>query len=58
MLVRGRPSDTFPPDGRGLAAVGRYLGYEAGHVGDMLDDYRRVTRRARGVMEERFYGAG
>ncbi|MEV8564368.1 bifunctional [glutamine synthetase] adenylyltransferase/[glutamine synthetase]-adenylyl-L-tyrosine phosphorylase [Streptomyces sp. NPDC051322] len=58
MLVRGRPSDTFPPDGRELAAVGRYLGYEAGHLGDMLDDYRRVTRRARGVMEERFYGAG
>ncbi|MGA4842390.1 bifunctional [glutamine synthetase] adenylyltransferase/[glutamine synthetase]-adenylyl-L-tyrosine phosphorylase [Streptomyces sp. G45] len=57
MLVRGRAGDTFPSDGRELAAVGRYLGYEAGHVGDMLDDYRRVTRRARGVVEQRFYGA-
>ncbi|ARF72206.1 bifunctional glutamine-synthetase adenylyltransferase/deadenyltransferase [Kitasatospora albolonga] len=58
MLVRGRSSDTFPSDPRELAAVGRYLGYEPGHVGDMLDDYRRITRRARAVVEERFYGAG
>ncbi|MGW1140593.1 bifunctional [glutamine synthetase] adenylyltransferase/[glutamine synthetase]-adenylyl-L-tyrosine phosphorylase [Streptomyces zhihengii] len=56
MLVRGRAGDTFPSDGRELAAVGRYLGYGPGHVGDMLDDYRRVTRRARGVVEELFYG--
>ncbi len=27
MLVRGRQGDTFPNDGRELAAVGRYLGY-------------------------------
>ncbi|GAA3370811.1 bifunctional [glutamine synthetase] adenylyltransferase/[glutamine synthetase]-adenylyl-L-tyrosine phosphorylase [Streptomyces sannanensis] len=57
MLVRGRPGDTFPSETRELAAVGRYLGYEAGHVGDMLDDYRRTTRRARAVVEELFYGA-
>ncbi|MFE9395063.1 bifunctional [glutamine synthetase] adenylyltransferase/[glutamine synthetase]-adenylyl-L-tyrosine phosphorylase [Streptomyces flavidovirens] len=57
MLVRGRAGDTFPSDGRELGAVARYLGYEAGHVGDMLDDYRRTTRRARAVVEERFYGA-
>ncbi|MFF1375592.1 bifunctional [glutamine synthetase] adenylyltransferase/[glutamine synthetase]-adenylyl-L-tyrosine phosphorylase [Streptomyces sp. NPDC058308] len=57
MLVRGRAGDTFPSDGRELAAVARYLGYDTGHVGDMLDDYRRITRRARAVVEERFYGA-
>ncbi|WP_329592837.1 bifunctional [glutamine synthetase] adenylyltransferase/[glutamine synthetase]-adenylyl-L-tyrosine phosphorylase [Streptomyces sp. NBC_01362] len=57
MLVRGRPGDTFPSGPRELTAVGRYLGCEPGHVGDMLDDYRRITRRARAVMEERFYGA-
>ncbi|MER7806330.1 bifunctional [glutamine synthetase] adenylyltransferase/[glutamine synthetase]-adenylyl-L-tyrosine phosphorylase [Streptomyces sp900116325] len=57
MLVRGRPGDTFPSGPRELTAVGRYLGYEPGHVGDMLDDYRRITRRARAVVEERFYGA-
>lgn len=57
MLVRGRAGDTFPSEARELAAVGRYLGYEAGHVGDMLDDYRRTARRARSVVEELFYGA-
>ncbi|MEU4082054.1 bifunctional glutamine-synthetase adenylyltransferase/deadenyltransferase [Streptomyces venezuelae] len=57
MLVRGRPGDTFPSDPRELAAVGRYLGYEAGHVGEMVEDYRRITRRARGVVDELFYGA-
>ncbi|GAA2443995.1 bifunctional [glutamine synthetase] adenylyltransferase/[glutamine synthetase]-adenylyl-L-tyrosine phosphorylase [Streptomyces glaucus] len=57
MLVRGRAGDTFPPDGRELAAVGRYLGYGPGHAGDMLDAYRRTTRRARAVVEELFYGA-
>ncbi|MEU6316122.1 bifunctional [glutamine synthetase] adenylyltransferase/[glutamine synthetase]-adenylyl-L-tyrosine phosphorylase [Streptomyces sp. NPDC047009] len=56
MLVRGRAGDTFPSQSRELAAVGRYLGYGPGHVGDMLDDYRRTTRRARTVVEELFYG--
>ncbi|MGP3988679.1 bifunctional [glutamine synthetase] adenylyltransferase/[glutamine synthetase]-adenylyl-L-tyrosine phosphorylase [Streptomyces sp. 3N207] len=57
MLVRGRPGDTFPSESRELAAVGRYLGYEPGHVGEMLDDYRRVTRRARAVVDRVFYAA-
>ncbi|MEV1084206.1 bifunctional [glutamine synthetase] adenylyltransferase/[glutamine synthetase]-adenylyl-L-tyrosine phosphorylase [Streptomyces sp. NPDC050211] len=57
MLVRGRAGDTFPSHGRELAAVGRYLGYGPGRVGDMLDAYRRTGRRARGVVEELFYGA-
>ncbi|UGY91058.1 bifunctional [glutamine synthetase] adenylyltransferase/[glutamine synthetase]-adenylyl-L-tyrosine phosphorylase [Streptomyces gobiensis] len=55
MLVRGRPGDTFPSEPRELAAVGRYLGYEPGHVGELLEDYRRTTRRARGVVERLFY---
>ncbi|MET7932051.1 bifunctional [glutamine synthetase] adenylyltransferase/[glutamine synthetase]-adenylyl-L-tyrosine phosphorylase [Streptomyces sp. NPDC005322] len=55
MLVRGRPGDTFPSDVRELAAVARYLGYPPGHVGEMLEDYRRTTRRARAVMERLFY---
>ncbi|MFI1091207.1 bifunctional [glutamine synthetase] adenylyltransferase/[glutamine synthetase]-adenylyl-L-tyrosine phosphorylase [Streptomyces sp. NPDC020917] len=55
MLVRGRPGDTFPSDGRELSAVGRYLGYPPGHAGDMLEDYRRHTRRARAVVERLFY---
>ncbi|MEU0215993.1 bifunctional [glutamine synthetase] adenylyltransferase/[glutamine synthetase]-adenylyl-L-tyrosine phosphorylase [Streptomyces sp. NPDC006265] len=56
MLVRGRAGDTFPTEPRDLAAVGRYLGYGPGHAGDMLDAYRRTARRARGVVEELFYG--
>ncbi|MFG2299869.1 bifunctional [glutamine synthetase] adenylyltransferase/[glutamine synthetase]-adenylyl-L-tyrosine phosphorylase [Actinacidiphila glaucinigra] len=56
MLVRARAGDTFPGDGRELAAVGRYLGYEPGHVGDMVEEYRRATRRARAVVERLFYG--
>ncbi|MFD6890493.1 bifunctional [glutamine synthetase] adenylyltransferase/[glutamine synthetase]-adenylyl-L-tyrosine phosphorylase [Streptomyces sp. NPDC059957] len=55
MLVRGRAGDTFPSETRELAAVGRYLGYAEGTVGDMLEDYRRITRRARGVVDELFY---
>ncbi|MFJ3923880.1 bifunctional [glutamine synthetase] adenylyltransferase/[glutamine synthetase]-adenylyl-L-tyrosine phosphorylase [Streptomyces sp. NPDC090022] len=57
MLVRGRAGDTFPSEARELAAVGRYLGYGPGRVGEMLDDYRRITRRARAVVDELFYGA-
>ncbi|MFF0783299.1 bifunctional [glutamine synthetase] adenylyltransferase/[glutamine synthetase]-adenylyl-L-tyrosine phosphorylase [Streptomyces sp. NPDC003720] len=58
MLVRGRAGDTFPTEPRELAAVGRYLGYGSGHVGDMLDAYRRTTRRARTVVEQQFYADG
>ncbi|GBQ03439.1 bifunctional [glutamine synthetase] adenylyltransferase/[glutamine synthetase]-adenylyl-L-tyrosine phosphorylase [Streptomyces spongiicola] len=57
MLVRGRAGDTFPSDAKELAAVGRYLGYGQGHVGEMVDGYRRATRRARAVVERLFYGA-
>jgi [glutamine synthetase] adenylyltransferase / [glutamine synthetase]-adenylyl-L-tyrosine phosphorylase len=56
MLVRGRPGDTFPPDARELAGVARHLGYEPGHVGELIDDYRRTTRRARLVVDRLFYG--
>ncbi|MFV2121926.1 bifunctional glutamine-synthetase adenylyltransferase/deadenyltransferase, partial [Streptomyces sp. Act-28] len=56
MLVRGRAGDTFPTDARELAAVARYLGYGPGHAGEMVDDYRRTTRRARAVVDELFYG--
>ncbi|MBB0228174.1 bifunctional [glutamine synthetase] adenylyltransferase/[glutamine synthetase]-adenylyl-L-tyrosine phosphorylase [Streptomyces calidiresistens] len=56
MLVRGRPGDTFPTESRELGAVARYLGYPPGHAGELLDDYRRTTRRARTVVEDLFYG--
>ncbi|MEV8325019.1 bifunctional [glutamine synthetase] adenylyltransferase/[glutamine synthetase]-adenylyl-L-tyrosine phosphorylase [Kitasatospora sp. NPDC056731] len=56
MLVRGRPGDSFPGEARELAGVARYLGYGAGHSGELVDDYRRTTRRARAVVERLFYG--
>ncbi|WP_416978709.1 bifunctional [glutamine synthetase] adenylyltransferase/[glutamine synthetase]-adenylyl-L-tyrosine phosphorylase [Streptomyces sp. T028] len=56
MLVRGRAGDTFPSESRELTAVGRYLGYGPGRVGELLDGYRRTARRARGVVDQLFYG--
>lgn len=56
MLVRGVASDQLPTDVRELAGVGYVLGYPLGDSGRILDDYRRITRRARAVMERLFYG--
>ncbi|MFC1413034.1 bifunctional [glutamine synthetase] adenylyltransferase/[glutamine synthetase]-adenylyl-L-tyrosine phosphorylase [Streptacidiphilus sp. N1-12] len=56
MLVRGRAGDSFPGDPQELAGVARYLGYPAGHAGEMVDDYRRGARDARTVVEALFYG--
>lgn len=54
MLARGVPSDSVPTSARDLAAIAYVLDYDAG--GDLLEDYRRSTRRARGVVERVFYG--
>ncbi len=56
MLVRGRGSDSFPSDNRELAAVAELLGYGSGESSHLLADYRRVTRRARGVVDRVFWG--
>ena len=57
MLVKGKPGDQLPRSGRELAAVASAMGYPAGgDPGVFLDDYRRVTRRARAVVERVFYG--
>jgi glutamate-ammonia-ligase adenylyltransferase len=56
MLVRGRPSDLVPTDVRELRAVAYVLGYPLAESGRMIDDYRRITRRARLVFERLFYG--
>jgi glutamate-ammonia-ligase adenylyltransferase len=55
MLVRGRPGDALPVAPRESAAVSRVLGYRPGESGKLLDDQRRVARRARKVMERIFY---
>jgi glutamate-ammonia-ligase adenylyltransferase len=56
MLVGGRPSDMVPTEVRELGAVARLLGYNPRESGELLEDYRRTTRRARAVAERLFYG--
>ena len=55
MLVRGTSTDLVPTDARDLAAVAHVLGYRPGESGALLEDYRRITRRARAVVERVFY---
>jgi glutamate-ammonia-ligase adenylyltransferase len=55
MLVRGRPADSPPTGGREQSSIARVLGYPADETGRLLDDYRRITRRARTVVERVFY---
>jgi glutamate-ammonia-ligase adenylyltransferase len=55
-LVRDRADDQLPTQGLLLAAVARVLGYQPGaDAGQLIDDYRRATRRARRVVEAVFY---
>jgi glutamate-ammonia-ligase adenylyltransferase len=56
MLVRGRPSDTLPALPVDLAVVAQVLGYPPGGAQDLVQDWRRSARQARGVMERLFYG--
>ncbi len=56
MLVRDRAEDQLPAPGLDLAGIARVMGYPPGaDPGQMVDDYRRATRRARSVVERLFY---
>jgi len=52
-LATGRASDSVPTSGPSLATVAHLLGNR--QPADLLEDYRRATRRARGVVERVFY---
>jgi glutamate-ammonia-ligase adenylyltransferase len=54
--VRGRPADALPHDMRERAAVAHIRGYAPGASDQLLNDYLRVTRRARGVVDRVFWG--
>ena len=54
--MRGRPADSLPRDARERAAVAHIRGYAPGESDQMLNDYLRVTRRARQVVERVFWG--
>jgi glutamate-ammonia-ligase adenylyltransferase len=56
-LVRGRPGDQLPRPGPELVGVARACGYGPDEdAGRFVDDYRRITRHARAVVERIFYG--
>lgn len=55
MLVRGRAGDMVPVDVVEGRAVAHLLGYRPQEAQRLVDDYQRVTRRARGVVERVFY---
>ncbi|WP_344862060.1 bifunctional [glutamine synthetase] adenylyltransferase/[glutamine synthetase]-adenylyl-L-tyrosine phosphorylase [Planomonospora alba] len=57
VLVRGRAADSIPADVRERVLLSRALGYPPEASEDFVDDYRRVTRRARRVVERVFYGS-
>ena len=54
-LVRSRPSPSLPEDPNEMMWLARSLGTTPS---ELREHYRRVTRRARAVMERRFYGRG
>ncbi|MBN2114628.1 MAG: bifunctional [glutamine synthetase] adenylyltransferase/[glutamine synthetase]-adenylyl-L-tyrosine phosphorylase [Acidimicrobiia bacterium] len=56
-LQEGRPRDSLPADPAGVTRLARSLGYEGIPRAGLREEYRRVTRRARRVFEEVFYGA-
>ena len=56
VLVRGKPTDQLPGPGRQLNAVAVAAGWPNGDGGEFLDNYLRVTRRAKSVVNEVFGG--
>lgn len=54
VLVRGKPTDQLPRPGHVLSAVATVAGWENGDAGEFLDNYLRVTRRAKQVVERTF----
>jgi len=55
-LLTGTPSDALPVDSDESEKLARMLGYVSRPQQALRDDYRRVTRRARAVVERLFYG--
>lgn len=55
-LVTGRGSDLVPNDPAVLAGVAHVLGLPPDDLGRLSEQYLRVTRHSRSVMERLFYG--
>ncbi|MFT3900393.1 MAG: bifunctional [glutamine synthetase] adenylyltransferase/[glutamine synthetase]-adenylyl-L-tyrosine phosphorylase [Gordonia sp. (in: high G+C Gram-positive bacteria)] len=54
VLVRGKPVDELPGPGASLRAVAFAAGWPADEAGEFLENYLRVTRRAKAVVTEVF----
>ncbi|MEZ0053827.1 glutamate-ammonia-ligase adenylyltransferase [Mycobacterium sp. MAA66] len=54
VLVRGKPTDQLPGPGRQLNAVALAAGWDSDDGGAFLDNYLRVTRRAKTVVRKVF----
>ena len=52
-LVHGQPGDALPQQADRLAVLARSLGTTGA---DLRNEYRRVTRKSRAVVERVFYG--
>jgi glutamate-ammonia-ligase adenylyltransferase len=57
-IERRLPQEALPPTPEGQAALARRLGYREAARHRFLQDYRRITSRARAAMERVFYGDG
>jgi glutamate-ammonia-ligase adenylyltransferase len=55
-LLTGAAGDSLPIDGAEAERLARLLGYTSRPLTSLRDDYRRLTRRSRGVVERVFYG--
>lgn len=55
-LLTGRPLDSLPTVPEDAQKLGRLLGYLDRPQSDLREDYKRLTRRARAVVERVFYG--
>jgi glutamate-ammonia-ligase adenylyltransferase len=54
VLVRGKATDQLPGPGRQLNAVALAAGWDSDDGGEFLDNYLRVTRRAKAVVRKVF----
>ncbi|GAA1758708.1 bifunctional [glutamine synthetase] adenylyltransferase/[glutamine synthetase]-adenylyl-L-tyrosine phosphorylase [Nostocoides vanveenii] len=56
MLYRGRPVDQIPSDAREADGTARIMGLAPGSGQELAENYRRVGRHARAVVDRLFYG--
>ena len=56
VLVRGKRTDQLPPPGPHLAQVAGAAGWDPTEYQEFLENYLKVTRRARQVVDEVFWG--